>query len=99
MVTPARRVKLSHACYPEINDGGGGLRGESVGGAMTRSNFLICMAIILMACSACLARAAQQSAQETDRQFPPLVHPDDPGLAVLVKKDGKILFAKGYGVR
>jgi CubicO group peptidase (beta-lactamase class C family) len=31
--------------------------------------------------------------------FSPLVQAGDPGLAVLVKKDGKILFAQGYGVR
>jgi CubicO group peptidase (beta-lactamase class C family) len=31
--------------------------------------------------------------------FTPLVEPNEPGLAVLVKKDGKILFVQGYGVR
>jgi CubicO group peptidase (beta-lactamase class C family) len=31
--------------------------------------------------------------------FSPLVQPGEPGLAVLVTKDAKILFVKGYGVR
>jgi CubicO group peptidase (beta-lactamase class C family) len=34
-----------------------------------------------------------------DTIFSPLVQAGDPGLAVLVKKDGKILFAQGYGDR
>lgn len=31
--------------------------------------------------------------------FSSLIQPDDPGVAVLAKKDGKVLFEKGYGVR
>jgi CubicO group peptidase (beta-lactamase class C family) len=31
--------------------------------------------------------------------FTPLVEPGEPGLAVLVERNGKILFEKGYGVR
>jgi CubicO group peptidase (beta-lactamase class C family) len=34
-----------------------------------------------------------------DLIFASVVQPNDPGAAVLVKKDGKILFEKGYGVR
>jgi CubicO group peptidase (beta-lactamase class C family) len=34
-----------------------------------------------------------------DLIFVSVVQPNDPGAAVLVKKDGKILFEKGYGVR
>lgn len=31
--------------------------------------------------------------------FAPVTSPGDPGLAVLVKKDGQIIFERGYGVR
>jgi CubicO group peptidase (beta-lactamase class C family) len=31
--------------------------------------------------------------------FSPIVQPGEPGLAVLAKKDGKIIIAQGYGVR
>ena len=34
-----------------------------------------------------------------DSIFSGLIQPSDPGLAVLVKKDGKVLFERGYGVR
>jgi len=34
-----------------------------------------------------------------DSVFSSLVPPNEPGLAVLVQQDGKILFEKGYGVR
>ncbi|HKN23922.1 MAG TPA: serine hydrolase domain-containing protein [Candidatus Acidoferrum sp.] len=34
-----------------------------------------------------------------DSVFSGLIRPGDPGAAVLVKQDGKILFEKGYGVR
>jgi CubicO group peptidase (beta-lactamase class C family) len=43
--------------------------------------------------------AAPAPAQETESLFQSLVHPGEPGLAVLVKKDGKVLSAKGYGLR
>jgi CubicO group peptidase (beta-lactamase class C family) len=36
---------------------------------------------------------------QIDGVFSGITQPDAPGLAVLVKKDGKILFEKGYGVR
>src|SRR5260370_12262598 len=34
-----------------------------------------------------------------DSLFTPLASPKSPGLAVLVQKDGRTLFRKGYGVR
>jgi CubicO group peptidase (beta-lactamase class C family) len=44
--------------------------------------------------------AAQEvSAPKLEVMFADLVHPGEPGLAVLVKKDGRILFEKGYGLR
>jgi CubicO group peptidase (beta-lactamase class C family) len=38
-------------------------------------------------------------ADRIDSIFSGLIQPSDPGLAVLIKKDGKILFERGYGVR
>src|SRR6266851_609805 len=38
-------------------------------------------------------------AKQLDRAFSGIASPDSPGFAVLVKKDGKIVFEKGYGVR
>jgi CubicO group peptidase (beta-lactamase class C family) len=37
--------------------------------------------------------------QNIDAIFPPLLTPHSPGVAVLVVKDGKKLFERGYGVR
>src|SRR5258708_32217242 len=37
--------------------------------------------------------------KQLDRAFSGIASPDSPGFAVLVKKDGKIVFEKGYGVR
>ena len=50
------------------------------------------------------AAAKPASGQEADPQqaqaiFAHLVKPGDPGLAVLVKKDGRVLLERGYGVR
>jgi CubicO group peptidase (beta-lactamase class C family) len=38
-------------------------------------------------------------AARVDPLFTHLISPGDPGAAVLVQKDGKVLFEKGYGVR
>jgi CubicO group peptidase (beta-lactamase class C family) len=50
-----------------------------------------------------LPAAHPQSKDATERQidaiFSDLTQPDAPGLAVLVKRDGKIIFEKGYGSR
>ena len=47
--------------------------------------------------------SAQSSAQQLSRQvhdaFSDVVAPGDPGFALLVKKDGAIVFEEGYGVR
>jgi CubicO group peptidase (beta-lactamase class C family) len=46
------------------------------------------------------APAAQEvMPQQLDGIFAGSVHPGEPGLAVLVKRDGRIVFEKGYGVR
>jgi CubicO group peptidase (beta-lactamase class C family) len=47
--------------------------------------------------SAAEARDVREAA--TDAVFEGLVRPDEPGLAVLVRKDGKTVFERGYGVR
>jgi CubicO group peptidase (beta-lactamase class C family) len=38
-------------------------------------------------------------AAQIDPLFTRLISPEDPGIAVLVQKDGKVVFQKGYGVR
>ncbi len=46
------------------------------------------------------AVAQQQVApQQLETVFAGEVHPGEPGLAVLVKKDGRVVFEKGYGLR
>jgi CubicO group peptidase (beta-lactamase class C family) len=52
--------------------------------------------LLLLACTA----AAQTSADsQLDAIFAPLAGPKSPGLAVLVRKDGRTVFERGYGVR
>ena len=46
------------------------------------------------------ARSSQdQIAPALDAIFSPLAHPNSPGLAVLVRKDGRTVFERGYGAR
>ncbi len=42
---------------------------------------------------------AKELCKQMDSSFSGIASTDTPGLAVLVKKDGKIIFEKGYGVR
>ena len=51
---------------------------------------------LLIACAS-LAAAAEPSGVEA--MFAPLVQPGSPGLAVWVRKDGKTILRRGYGVR
>ncbi len=56
--------------------------------------------IILVAASSLFAQSSSSDlAKQLDRAFSGIASPDSPGFAVLVKKDGKIAFEKGYGVR
>lgn len=60
-------------------------------------------AVILVLCIA-MRRAGEELSSEAIQTrissiFAPLVQPNEPGLAVVLKKDGKILFVQGYGVR
>jgi CubicO group peptidase (beta-lactamase class C family) len=62
------------------------------------------VSLILFFFLAVTLHAAKQSpdsalAARIDSIFSGLTQPNDPGVAVLVKKDGKIVFEKGYGVR
>lgn len=60
------------------------------------SSFLI----ILVAASSLFAQPSSRDwAKQLDSAFSGLASADTPGFAVLVKKDGKIVFEKGYGVR
>jgi len=65
---------------------------------MRQTGFLFLVSFIAASSS-----FAQSSAKEISRQmedaFPGIASSDSPGFAVLVKKDGKIIFEQGYGVR
>ena len=41
----------------------------------------------------------QLTPQQLETVFAGEIHPGEPGLAVLVKKDGRVVFEKGYGLR
>jgi CubicO group peptidase (beta-lactamase class C family) len=71
--------------------------GETMLGVKLRGLvFLFLLAVTLQA-----GRRAPDDALQTriGSMFSPIVQPGEPGLAVLAKKDGKIVFAQGYGVR
>jgi CubicO group peptidase (beta-lactamase class C family) len=53
----------------------------------------------LFAASSLSAQSSERLAKQIDDSFSEIVAPSDPGFALLVKKDGRIIFAKGYGVR
>jgi CubicO group peptidase (beta-lactamase class C family) len=59
-------------------------------------SILLCMA----GAAVCLhAGSGEATTSKLDSIFSPLVNRRSPGLAVLVQKDGRTLFRKGYGVR
>src|SRR4029077_14845390 len=59
--------------------------------------------ILFLFCVTTNSAFAQSSARELSNQidsaFSGIASPDTPGFAVLVKKDGRIVFEKGYGAR
>jgi CubicO group peptidase (beta-lactamase class C family) len=57
---------------------------------------VFCGAVTLLATR---SQSKDANEQKIDAIFSGITQPDAPGLAVLVKRDGKIIFAKGYGVR
>jgi CubicO group peptidase (beta-lactamase class C family) len=62
-----------------------------------------CIWILFIFCETTYSTFAQSSSKELSKQmdsaFSGIASHDTPGFAVLVKKDGKIVFEKGYGVR
>jgi CubicO group peptidase (beta-lactamase class C family) len=69
------------------------------GETMPRAKSLWMIAFLLMTTTLGAGRPDDPLEVRIDTIFSPLVQAGDPGLAVLAKKDGKILFARGYGVR
>ena len=67
------------------------------------ARIFFCFALVLLALSAPSKSQAQSSEgsreKKIDAVFSAVTSPDAPGLAVLVHQDGKIVFARGYGVR
>jgi CubicO group peptidase (beta-lactamase class C family) len=57
---------------------------------------IVAAAIVLLA--AALSAAAETPSEIADTLLSGLIQTNDPGLAVLVAQDGKILFEKGYGL-
>src|SRR5579863_5558380 len=56
--------------------------------------------IILSGASSLLAQSSSKDlAKELDTSFSGIATADTPGFAVMVKKDGNVVFEKGYGVR
>jgi CubicO group peptidase (beta-lactamase class C family) len=68
---------------------------------MPRAKSLWIIVVLLMTTTVRAGRPSPDGPLEAriDTIFSPLVQAGDPGLAVVVKKDGQILFAQGYGVR
>jgi CubicO group peptidase (beta-lactamase class C family) len=68
---------------------------------MPKAKFLAIIAFLLVAAGSFASGPSSNGPVETQIEsiFSPLVQEGEPGLAVLVKKDGKILFVHGYGVR
>jgi D-alanyl-D-alanine carboxypeptidase len=52
----------------------------------------------LMALAMLPAAAAETPSEKADALLSGLIETNDPGIAVLVAQDGKILFEKGYGL-
>jgi CubicO group peptidase (beta-lactamase class C family) len=59
--------------------------------------------LVFLLCVAISSTGGEQPSEALQTRiasiFTPLVQAGEPGLAVMVKKDGKILFVQGYGVR
>jgi CubicO group peptidase (beta-lactamase class C family) len=74
--------------------------GQFLGGRM---RVVLLLAAMMLFAAVKLSAASPQSKDAVERQidaiFSDLTQPDAPGLAVLVKRDGKIIFEKGYGSR
>jgi len=67
---------------------------------LTRFFGLIASALVALAGSSCTAMpaAAKTPSEKADALLTGLIQSNDPGFAVLVAQDGKIIFEKGYGL-
>jgi CubicO group peptidase (beta-lactamase class C family) len=67
-----------------------------------RGNVKYFLSLVLLAAGFAILGEAQSTdvrmKNETDAIFSSAIAPNAPGLAVLVKKDGKIVFERGYGI-
>jgi CubicO group peptidase (beta-lactamase class C family) len=73
-----------------------------VGSSMHTFVKVLGLFLMLMGASPFLATAVAQqqvTPQQLETVFAGEVHPGEPGLAVLVKKDGRVVFEMGYGLR
>jgi len=57
------------------------------------------VALLMSGVQASRAAEEQSSVKQIDALISSVTKPTEPGLAVLVKKDGKVTFEKGYGMR
>jgi CubicO group peptidase (beta-lactamase class C family) len=60
---------------------------------------VVCLAAAGLVAAAEAQQPSERKPQQAEKLFTNLAHPGQPGLAALVKKDGKVLFARGFGVR
>ena len=73
-----------------------------VGSSMHTFIKVLGLFLMLMGVGPFLATAVAQqqlTPQQLETVFAGEIHPGEPGLAVLVKKDGRVVFEKGYGLR
>ena len=59
---------------------------------------LLFAAIVALAAVSCGESVQSPTQQKIDAIFSPLANANSPGLAVLILKDGKKIFARGYGL-
>jgi CubicO group peptidase (beta-lactamase class C family) len=80
-------------------------RSERIGGTAILGCALLTFTLVAISATSNLSAQQNQQmspleiAREIDSAFSGIVTPGDPGFALLVKKDGQIVFEKGYGVR
>jgi CubicO group peptidase (beta-lactamase class C family) len=70
-----------------------------VGARDAHHALLILMITLALGSSALAQSSPKELAKQMDTVFSGIVSRDAPGFAVLLKKDGKIIFERGYGVR
>src|SRR4029077_13737973 len=74
--------------------------GASRGGFLMRLALILFVAVLLcLAIETCAQDSTSPAAKQFDAIFSAATHEHAPGLAVLVHKNGRTIFEKGYGVR